>query len=66
MFYYRPGHDSSVQNGCLDPLEEFAATTGCDGNLLIYKIIKDEEENMTFEMVKKHKISKKFTKVFST
>lgn len=61
IWIYRPGHEGSILNGALDPLGEYVATTGCDGHLHIYKIMRDEYESMTFELVKKHKIFKKHT-----
>jgi hypothetical protein len=31
-------HNGSVRNAAVDPLMEFLATVGCDGNLHIHKI----------------------------
>ncbi|CDW81941.1 wd repeat and hmg-box dna-binding protein 1-like [Stylonychia lemnae] len=53
---FKPGHEGSIKNGAIDPLGEYLATTGCDGNVMIYELPQGEDGEIT--MVKKIKISK--------
>jgi WD40 repeat protein len=51
---YRPGHEGSIKNGAMDPLGEFVATIGCDGQLHIYKLPTSDNEDVV--LVKKLKV----------
>lgn len=61
---YRPGHEGSILNGAIDPLHDFIATTGCDGMLHIYSMKTEEDSSISFELLKKIKISKKHLEAF--
>ena len=34
----KPGHEGSAKNASMDPIGDFLATTGCDGNVHIYSL----------------------------